>query len=183
MSNSSSQYKGAKFKRLIQRGLITIRADLKNPKVLASIAKAFSVECPNIRQINTKGDRELAWMSTDELMGFISKDQINQVIEKIKNALSGQHSVVLDVSDTRSEFELLGPIRDVLAKGTPSDVSREGLIVGEFRRSRMGQIQIAFWLRDENEARIFCRSSEASYLENWLKSASILENATNFFHS
>lgn len=165
------------------RGLITIRADLKNPKVLTSIAKALSVECPDIRKINTKGDRELAWMSTDELMGFISKDRINQVIEKLKIALSGQHYVVLDVSDSRSEFELLGSIRDVLAKGTPSDVSREGLIVSEFRRSRMGQIQVAFWLRDENEARIICRCSEASYLENWLKRASKSENAPNFFHS
>ena len=74
---------------------------------------------------------------------------------KLEKALKGEHSLAVNVSDARSIFTLMGKgVREVIAKGSPADMSVEGLPLGEMRRSRLGQIAVAFWLTKEGRTGI-----------------------------
>ncbi len=168
--------------RAKRRGMIMVRADLENEKASSAIAGVFAAEIPGVRRIVAGPERELAWMSPDELLGFVPLDAAGDTVRALQDALAGGHFLAADVSSLRTEFQITGAVRDVLAKGTPSDVSPAAFGAGEFRRSRIGQLQAAFWLTGENSARILCRRSEAEFMESWLAAAISPENAPNFFH-
>ena len=77
------------------------------------------------------------------------------------------------MSDARAVYDLSGKaIRDVLAKGSPADMSADALPVGEVRRTRIAQLAVAFWLTDDNTARLVCFRSVAGYIRDWLENAS-----------
>ena len=165
-----------------RRGMIMIRASLEDEKAANAIGRAFSADIPAMRRITGDSGRNLAWMSPDELLGFVPLENAKTCLQDLRDALAGFHHLVTDVTSLREEFELNGAVRDVLAKGTPSDVSPQVFEEGEFRRSRIGQLQAAFWLTGPNSARILCRRSEAGHMQDWLAAASSPDRSPKFFH-
>ena len=167
--------------RVENRGMIMIRAEIGNKSVSAAISNSFNVGFPKKRQIVSQSGRELAWMSTDECLGFLPLESVSEGIVNMRQALANDHHLVADVSALRVEFAVMGPVRDILAKGTPSDVSPKNFTLGEFRRSRIGQLSAAFWMTDEVSARILCRRSESAFMHEWLERAAHPDHAVNFF--
>ena len=84
-------------------------------------------------------DRYLAWMSTDELW-FLSEVKIK---DRLLNKLSItdrtlENIVSIDLSASRTLFSLNGANwRNVIAKGSPVDVSKNALKPGNIRRTRL----------------------------------------------
>ena len=167
---------------VLRRGLLTIKTDLTQSKFIYAIVTAYAVDVPAIRQINKKGERELAWVAPDELLGLLPIEVVTQSFHSLNNALDGIHYLVVDVSDAFTVFTLTSSVLDILAKGTPSDMSVQGFTIGEFRRTRIGQIQAFIWLTEEDTVHIMCRRSEATFIEYWMNKAKLIENAPNFFH-
>ena len=60
--------------------------------------------------------------------------------------------------------------RDVLAKLTPADVGPVGLPTGRVRRTRLGQVPVAFWVR-EGRIELVCFRSVATYVFDLLADA------------
>ena len=164
------------------RGMIMLRGSLNKGEFADAAAEVFGAGIPKPGRIAQNGDRELAWMSPDELLGFLPVDGLPDAVAALEKALTGQHHLVTDVSSLRSEFQIEGAVRDILAKGTPADLSHEAFSVGQFRRSRIGQLQAAFWLAGARRARVICRRSEAEHMQDWLSAAASEENAPGFFH-
>ena len=120
-------------------------------------------------------------MSPDELLIIIEYKDVSKVISSLNNILSGSHSLVVDVSDARAVFALTGnAIRDVLSKGTPADLSKDVLPIGEVRRSRIAQLAVAFWFTDEISCQLICFRSVGGYIMEWLKNASENGSEVNF---
>ena len=172
--------KGGGFRRLPMRGMAMFRGDLSDSELTSRLADALGIELPGKLRIATGDGVQVAWMSPDELL-LLTEGRAAATLSALGDALGDMHHLLADVSAMRVEYEVTGPVRDVLSKGTPTDVSPGAFAVGDFRRSRIGQIQAAFWLTDDRTARIACRRSEAEYLAKWLDAA-VSEGSELGFH-
>jgi len=178
MSNVVSAAHGASFDGAVHvkdvgvKGMITIRGDLSSAKMVKAVKSAVGLGMPQMRRIKVGAKGCVAWMSPDELMLFCNYADADAVVVKLEKALKGEHFLVVNVSDARAVFALTGEgVREVIAKGTPADMSVEGFQIGEMRRSRLGQIAVAFWLREEGKLELVCSRSVGQFAYEWLCNA------------
>ena len=154
------------------RGMIAVRCDLGD-RALRSVATGVTgVDFPDTLEANCVGETGLCWMSPDELLVMVPKAGLPEALQRIEAALEGVHALVADVSDMRAVFLVEGAgVRDVLAKVSPVDVRSAALPPGRFRRTRIGQVAGAFWLRDAESAEVLCFRSVGTYVEGLLGEA------------
>lgn len=146
------------------RGMITLRGDLSNAKLRKVSAAVSGVRFPEQGKAAIEGASGLAWMSPDELLIMVPYDDVSGALEKINKALKGQHFLAINVSDARAVMSLSGPfVREVLAKLAPVDLHPDSFAIGDFRRTRLGQVAAAFCLTDAQTAQIICFRSVAGY--------------------
>ena len=179
MSNAVSAMNGASFKGSVAikdtglQGMITLRGDFKSAAVAKAVKAATGTTLPETGQIlhSTKGSA--AWMSPDELLLLVDYSKVDAIVAKLNKDLADKHTLVVNVSDARAMFEIKGTAtRDIIAKGSPANMSKDALPVGVMRRSRVGQLAVAFWMDDEKTARMVCFRSVGEHVFLWLKNAS-----------
>ncbi|WP_137702074.1 sarcosine oxidase subunit gamma [Marimonas lutisalis] len=178
MSETLSALKGARFAGIAVvteaglRGMITVRGDLADTDVKNAVTGVAGVDMPGQREINTVGERGIAWMSPDELLVMVPHGEAEQAVETMNAALTGAHALVVNVSDARAVFDVTGPhAREVLGKLMPVDFSAVGFGPGMIRRSRMAQVPAAVWMTGEDAFRVVCFRSVAQYVFDLLKAA------------
>lgn len=178
MSNVISAAQGASFDGAVRvedagvKGMITLRGDLSSGKMAKAVKAAVGLAMPDARGIKTGTKGAVAWMSPDELMLFCDYADADTMVAKLEKALSGEHFLAANVSDARALFTLTGAgVREVIAKGTPADMSVDALPPGEIRRSRLGQIAVAFWLTEEGKLELVCFRSVGQFVFEWLCNA------------
>jgi len=178
MSDAVSAMGGAAYDGIVRveelglQGMITLRGDLSDPDLKNAASGAAGVDMPGQGEINSVGDQAIAWMSPDELLVMTAYAEVEDKLAQIHESLKGHHFLAANVSDARALFQISGSgLRDVLAKLFPVDLSAEAFGPGRFRRSRMAQIPAAFWMPDEQTARIVCFRSVAEYAFNLLQDA------------
>mgnify|MGYP005989355943 CR=1 FL=1 len=154
------------------RGMITIRGNLASTKLQNVVKKLSGVAMPNSQQANVDGDKGLAWMSTDELLLLVPHGDTDAAIAAIAKAMKGQHYLAETVSDARALITVEGDFaREVVAKLAPVDLHSTSFMPGDFRRSRLGQVAAAFWMRDDDTIDVICFRSVADYTFNLLAAA------------
>ena len=115
----------------VVRGMITLRGDLGSAKIAKAVKAAVGLTMPDARGVKTGTKGAVAWMSPDELMLFCDYAEADAVVAKLEKALKGEHFLAVNVSDARASFTLTGDgVREVIAKGSPADLSPEALPVG-----------------------------------------------------
>ena len=154
-------------------GMVTLRGDLSAPEMAAAVKGAVGLAMPAQRRIRSGKRGAVAWMSPDELLLFMDHARAPAAVGKLDKALAGQPHLAVDVSDARALFTLTGAgsgagVREVIAKGSPADMSPDALPVGEFRRSRIGQVAAAWWLSDAETLHLVCFRSVGDYMFDWL---------------
>jgi len=83
---------------------------------------------------------------------------------KIDKALAGGHYLAENLSDARALIHVSGPYaREVMAKLAPVDLHPDTYQVGDFRRTRLGQVAAAFWMTDADTFAVICFRSVADY--------------------
>lgn len=153
-------------------GMITIRGDLDAPFVRKVAKKVTGVERPERGMCNSEGGAGIAWMSPDELLLMCPHAQVPDVLARLHAAFEDTHTLAADVSGARAVFRIAGPhAREVLAKLAPVDLAPEKFTPGMFRRTRVGQVPAAIWLRADGSFQIFCFRSVAQYMFDLLKAA------------
>ena len=151
-------------------GMITIRCDLgaSGP----AVAKAAGVALPEPLRVTRSGDRALLWMSPDELLLLSPPEDVADLTSALETALGGDHHLVADVTDARIRVTLSGTgWREVLAKGSPVDLSPGAFPAGVIRRTRLGQIAVAIWSEAEGSADVLAFRSQSAFLVQWLTNA------------
>ncbi len=178
MSNVISAAQGASFDGAVRvedvgvSGMITLRGDLSSAKMAKAVKAAVGLALPDARGVKVGSKGGVAWMSPDELMLFCAYSDADVIVAKLEKALKGEHFLAVNVSDARALFTLTGEgVREVIAKGTPADMSVEGLPLGEMRRSRLGQVAVAFWLTQEGKLELVCFRSVGQFVYEWLCNA------------
>lgn len=165
MPEAISALKGASFEgfaRVADAGLIgMVMLRAKPGPSLDDALIGLALPVPAQRQI-VRGERTVAWMSPDELLLIVPYADVAATIASLSEALDGTHHLAVDVSDSRSVFDITGPnAADVLSKLMPVDFRT--LPEGEVRRSRAGQVAAAVW-RHQGGYRLFCFRSVSKYV-------------------
>ena len=146
------------------QGMIALRGDLSAKSLRAVCTKLTGTTFPDQGQIAINGQNALCWMSTDEVLLIVPYGSVRSALDAIAKALNGQHHLASNVSDARAMIMFNGPyVRDVLAKLAPVDLHSDSFQVGDFRRSRLGQVAAAFWMEDDQTFRVICFRSVAEY--------------------
>lgn len=146
------------------RGMITIRGDLSNGK-LKSVCKALcGFAVPDMGKAASNGDKGIAWMSPDELLLLVPHGEVADALDKIAKAMKGQHYLAENVSDARTHITIEGTFsREVVAKLAPADLHPGSFKIGDFRRTRIGQVAAAFWMTDAETFELICFRSVGQY--------------------
>lgn len=175
MSDAASALPGASFTGYVAvreaglRGMVTLRADLSDARVMAAVRKAAGVAVPAVRRIALEGGRGAGWMSPDELLILVPYAEAAATVAALETALDGLHHLAVDVSDARAVFRVEGDaVREVMAKLSPTDLAPDAFGEGELRRSRLAQVQAAFWLEDGGFT-VVCFRSVAQYVFDVLR--------------
>ena len=171
MSDLASALPGAEAQGLVTIreaglvGMVTFRGDLSAAKTAKAVNSAAGCDVPERRGVVSTGDVSVAWMSPDELLVICAHDAADKIVTDLSKAMGNAHHLALNVSDARAVFEVTGPAwRDVLAKLTPADLSREVFQPGEMRRTRLAQVPAAFWMTGDETVRVICFRSVAGYV-------------------
>jgi len=147
--------------------MVTLKAELSKA-TCASIKKALGNAVPAPRKIANG----VAWMAPDELLIIVPEGESPQAIIDRLTAEIKAPMLAVDVSDARAVFTLKGnKAREVLAKGAPVDLSPEAFTMGDFRRARLGQVAVAFWLEAGDEITLVCFASLKQFMFDWLVNA------------
>ncbi|MEP2641753.1 sarcosine oxidase subunit gamma family protein [Roseobacter sp.] len=155
------------------QGMITLRADLSDPGVVAAITGAVPADMPGPREMGLAGPVGLGWMSPDEMLVLCPHDDVPSVLAALKTALQQTHALAVNVSDARASFTVQGPhARDVMAKLCPVDLAPAAFGPGMFRRTRMAQVPAAFWMPAPDAFQVVCFRSQAQYAFDVLTAAS-----------
>lgn len=151
------------------RGMITLRGTFGDATFQAAIKQVFDLEIPGQRRAVTNATCRLIWMSKDELLAVVDYDAAPALAMAVSTALAGQHHMAQVVSDARAVFALAGHgAREVLAKGAPVDLSPAAFGQGDVRRSRLGQVAVAFWMTNDDTFELVCFRSVAAFVFDWL---------------
>lgn len=163
---------GLTLSRANARGMITLRGDLADAAFAKAVKDVTGAALPGIREVTTGGKGAVIWMSPDELLLLVEPDATTAATLGLETALSGTHHLVADVTDARITFALTGPgAREVLAKGAPVDLSPDAFRIGMVRRTRLGQIAVAFWMTGDEAFELVVSRSVADFAEAWLQNA------------
>ncbi|KJZ20383.1 sarcosine oxidase subunit gamma [Loktanella sp. S4079] len=146
------------------RGMITLRADLADSKVKSVCTGLSGVDFPMPGHANCVGDKGLCWMSPDEMLILVPYAEVEAALELINKNLKKKHFLAENVSDARALILVEGSYaRDVIAKLAPVDLHPDVFGPGDFRRSHLGQVAAAFWMRDADTFEVICFRSVAEY--------------------
>lgn len=164
------------------QGMITLRGDLSKVTVKKVATSVTGVEMPAQGQANHDGAFGICWMSTDELLVLCPYDQAADRLAKMHKALGNTNALAVNVSDARACLRISGPnAREVMAKLAPVDLSHDAFKPGMFRRTRMAQAAVAFWMVDQETFQVVCFRSYAQYVFDLLKVAAQNGSEVGFF--
>ncbi len=166
------------------QGMITLRGKLSDRTLRAGATKAAGVKMPNQGMANIKGDCGLCWMSPDELLVLCPYDKVHDRLSALNDQLGDTFALAVNVSDARVLLRVSGPhpaAREVLAKLCPVDLSPDTFKPGMFRRTRMAQVPVAFWIDQDHCFHIIAFRAAAQYVYGLLKSAAQKSAEVGYF--
>lgn len=158
--------------------MVTLKLDLSVKATCASLKQILGTPVPSPREIANG----VAWMAPDELLIMVSEGQSAEGLVARLNDEIKVPFLAANVSDARAVFILKGNhAREVLAKGAPVDLSSDAFGIGDFRRTRLGQVAVAFWMEAEDEFRLVCFASMRGFMFDWLMNAAQKDSLPAYF--
>jgi len=153
-------------------GMVTLRGDHAATPIPEAVLAATGLAMPERRRITMAGDHAAAWMSPDETLLLTPPGNGPRLAAALTTALADVHHLAVDVSAARRMFRITGPgARECLAKGAPVDLAPAAFGPGDLRRTRLGQVAVAFWMVDVETFNLVCFRSVAAFTAQWLATA------------
>lgn len=188
MSEIATALSGAGYDGLVRvseapvQGMITLRGDLSGATLAKAVKATTGAALPDVRAMTTGKAGACLWMSPDELLILCDYAKAPDMADALSQALTGTHHLCAVVSDARAMFTLTGsPVREVLGKLAPVDLTPEQFQPGQVRRTRMAQVAAAFWLTDDQTAQVVCFRSVGQYMYDLLCTVAQPGSAVNFY--
>ncbi|MDU8459007.1 sarcosine oxidase subunit gamma [Pseudomonas syringae group sp. J254-4] len=154
-------------------GHLTIRGDAHDQAFAAGVHKALGMELPAALMLVVNGESSLQWLGPDEWLLIVPSGEEFAAEQKLREALTGLHISIVNVSGGQSILELTGPkVRQVLMKSTSYDVHPDNFPVGKAVGTVFAKSQLVIRRTGEETWELLVRRSFSDYWWLWLQDAS-----------
>jgi sarcosine oxidase subunit gamma len=118
------------------------------------------------------GQKTILWLGPDEWLLVGEAGGEAAMVQRLRKALEGIHSAVVDLSASRALLWVSGPhAEETLAKAATLDFHVRAFPVGHCAQTNIARTQGIIHRTGPEEFRIFVRTSFARYLSAWLSDA------------
>lgn len=164
---------GVTVRILPDLGHINLRGSPQDNEFVAAVRGALGQALPLDANTMTTGSHRVFWLGPDEWLIMTSLDDVPGLAAQLREAVSGQHASVTDVSGGQIALRVAGPdVRDVLARGCTLDFHPDKFKIGTCVQSGLAKANILIGLVDDQPAyEIVVRRSFSEYLVLWLRHA------------
>ena len=130
------------LREITDRGMIDLRGLPDDPAFMGAARSVLGFDLPTAPRTGlSKKDVSILWLSVDQWLICLPRENAGSLAQSFTGALKGIHSLCADLSDARAIFRLEGTgARDVLNKGTSVDFTASGYGQGSVRRLRYAEI-------------------------------------------
>jgi sarcosine oxidase subunit gamma len=151
-------------------GKITLRGDAGDPTFADAAAKALGTALPTTPMTSAvSGETTVFWKAFDEWLIWTEDDAREQTLTALRDALSGVHKAMVDVSDYYTIIRVDGRLsRELLAKGCALDLHPDAFAEGNATGTGFHQAQIFITRTDKDAFDLMIRWSVAEYLYDYL---------------
>ena len=156
-------------------GGLDLRIDARDEAASDAVANALGTPLPGPNTWSQAGTAQILWQAFDEWL-VLTVDGAQTALEgSLREALSGVHCAITDVSDLRAAFELRGPLaRDVLQKGCAVDLHPRAFGSTSCVTAALARVRVTLrQVKDAPGYEILVERSYAAYLRNWLDDAAL----------
>ena len=128
--------------KIFDRGMIDLRGDPNDSSFESAVASVLAVSLPRLpRSSVASGELSVLWLSVDQWLVLCPRTAASEIAGKLKKAVAGLPSLVVEVSDARAVLRLQGHgVRELVMKGSPVDLTATDFRKGSVRRLRFGEL-------------------------------------------
>ncbi|MES1151755.1 MAG: sarcosine oxidase subunit gamma family protein [Dongia sp.] len=153
------------------RAIINIRGDAGDLVFSTAVKVATGADLPvAANTVSAADDLRILWLGPNEWWVVAPDAKRAELIERLRQAFAGQHTAVVDVSESRTVITMSGPAaRDVLARGISLDLHPRAFGPGQCAQTGMAKANIVLHQTDDQPSyEIYILKSFSDYLWRWI---------------
>lgn len=172
-NRSASTDTYVELREISERGMIDLRGLTTDRAFMAAAKSILSLDLPKQpRTSATWGDVKALWLSPDQWLITCARSKAQSLSDELSAALSGVHSLAVNVSDMRAIIRLEGDrAREVVMKGATFDLTDGSYVAGTVRRMRFAEIAALLHIVEANTIDLYVFRSYADYAWEFLLKA------------
>jgi sarcosine oxidase, subunit gamma len=173
LANITAQNTYISMREIGDRGMIDIRGLASDRKFMAAIKKVLEVELPKVPRTSTAwGEIRALWLSIDQWLVLCPRGKADALVAELQEALRGNHSLVVNVSDMRTVIRLEGEgCHEVVMKGTSTDLLDGTFTPGAVKRMRFAEIAALLHVVEDTVLDVYVFRSYAQYAWSFIEKA------------
>lgn len=160
------------IREMTSRGMIDLRGLPDDPAFVAAVKQALNLDLPTAPRTSAAwGEIQALWLSTDQWLILCPRTKTEELLAALRQALTGIHSLAVDVSDMRTIIRLEGDAaRALLLKGSSLDLLSSDYEAGTARRLRFAEIAALLHIvsTKPDVIDLYVFRSYADYAWDWL---------------
>lgn len=161
---------------IVDRGMIDVRGDPHDKAFETAFETVLGVSLPRQpRSSIAAGELSVLWLSVDQWLVQCPRAQAADLAHRVRAALEGVPSLVVEVSDARAIIRLDGEgASEVIMKGAPVDLTAPEFEPGTVRRLRFGDVAALVHMvgRHPDVVDLYVFRSYAVFTWDWLMATS-----------
>ena len=153
------------------RAIVNVRGNAKDPAFVQAMKAVTGADLPvKPNTTSDAGSFRLLWLGPTEYWVTAPVGSEEKLVADLRQALTGQHAAVIDVSESRTVISLSGPdAREVLARGCSLDFNPRVFGPGQCAQTGLTKANVLIDQRDATPSYdIYVLKSFADYLWQWL---------------
>ena len=161
------------LREIPDRGMIDLRGLTSDRKFMAAAKEVLGVALPKEPRTSVAwGDSKVLWLSADQWLILCPRTKVAEFLASLRSALTGIHSLAVDVSDMRAVIRMEGDgCREVLMKGTSLDLLSPDYAASTCRRMRFAEVAALLHVVEDDIFDIYVFRSHAHYAWEFLNVA------------
>ena len=161
---------GVTVGEIAHRAIINIRGDAGDLAFTSAVRNATGLDLPVANTVSMNDDPRILWLGPNEWWVVASDARREELIERLRGAFAGQHTALIDVSESRTVITVTGPAaRDVLARGISLDLHPRAFGPGQCAQTGMAKANIVLHQTDNAPSYdIYILKSFSDYLWRWI---------------
>jgi sarcosine oxidase subunit gamma len=152
------------------RTIINIRGDANDAAFTNAVKSVTGVDVPTkANTVNKAGETSILWLGPDEWWVVTTPDRSDDLVPALRQAFQGQHTAVIDVTESRTVITISGSkARDVLARGISLDLHPRVFGPGQCAQTGMSKCNVLLHQTDDEPSYdIYVLKSFSDYLWQW----------------